>query len=51
MAIEKEYNNLKWYGMFKNILKEEVSNEQILPLKWVFKYKFNNNSYLQKLKA
>jgi hypothetical protein len=45
-AIEKEYNNLKYYGMFKTILKEEVSNKQILPLKWVFKYKFNSNSYL-----
>jgi hypothetical protein len=37
--------------MFKTIPKEEVSNEQILPLKWVFKYKFNSNGYLQKLKA
>ena len=37
--------------MFKTIPKEEANNEQILPLKWVFKYKFNSNSYLQKLKA
>ena len=37
--------------MFKTILKEEANNEQILPLKWVFKYKFNSNGYLQKLKA
>ena len=37
--------------MFKNIPKEEVSNKQIFPLKWVFKYKFNSNGYLQKLKA
>ena len=50
-AIEKEYNDLKRCGTFKTILKEEANNEQILPLKWVFKYKFNSNSYLQKLKA
>ena len=50
-AIEKEYNDLKRCGTFKTILKEEANNEQILPLKWVFKYKFNSNGYLQKLKA
>ena len=37
--------------MFKTVLKEKVSNKQILSLKWVFKYKFNSNGYLQKLKA
>ena len=31
--------------------KEEASNEQILPLKWVFKCKFDSDGYLQKLKA
>jgi hypothetical protein len=50
-AMEKEYNNLKCYGIFKTVLKEEVNNKQILLLKWVFKYKFDSNSYLQKLKA
>jgi hypothetical protein len=50
-AIEKEYNNLKRHRTFKMVLKKEVGNKQILPLKWVFKYKFNSNSYLQKLKA
>jgi hypothetical protein len=50
-AIKKEYNDLKRYKTFKTVLKKEVGNEQILPLKWVFKYKFNSNSYLQKLKA
>jgi hypothetical protein len=49
--MEKEYNNLKRRGIFKIVLKEEVSNEQILPLKWVFKYKFDSDGYLQKLKA
>ena len=44
--MEKEYNNLKRHKMFKTVLKEEVSNKQILPLKWVFKYKFNSNGYL-----
>ena len=37
--------------MFKTVPKEEASNEQILLLKWVFKYKFDSNGYLQKLKA
>jgi hypothetical protein len=32
-AIEKEYNDLKCYKIFKTILKEEVNNKQILPLK------------------
>jgi len=31
--MEKEYNNLKYQGIFKTVLKVEVSNEQILPLK------------------
>ena len=49
--MEKEYNNLKRCKIFKTVLKEKASNKQILPLKWVFKYKFNSNNYLQKLKA
>ena len=49
--MEKEYINLKRYRTFKTVLKEEVSNKQILLLKQVFKYKFDSNSYLQKLKA
>jgi hypothetical protein len=49
--MEKEYNDLKCCKMFKTVLKKEVSNKQILLLKWVFKYKFDSNSYLQKLKA
>ena len=49
--MEKEYNNLKRCGIFKTVLKTEVYNEQILLLKWVFKYKFDSDSYLQKLKA
>ena len=49
--MEKEYNDLKCQKIFKTVLKEEVSNKQILLLKWVFKYTFNSNGYLQKLKA
>jgi hypothetical protein len=49
--MEKEYNDLKRWGTFKSVLKEEANNEQILPLKWVFKYKFDSDGYLQKLKA
>ena len=49
--MEKEYNDLKCYKTFKTVLKEEAGNKQILSLKQVFKYKFNSNSYLQKLKA
>jgi hypothetical protein len=42
---------LKRYRTFKTVPKEEVGNKQIFSLKWVFKYKFNSDSYLQKLKA
>ena len=49
--MEKEYNDLKHWGIFKTVPKEKANNEQIFPLKWVFKYKFNSNGYLQKLKA
>jgi hypothetical protein len=49
--MEKEYNDLKRRGIFKTVPKEEAGNEQIFLLKWVYKYKFNSNSYLQKLKA
>jgi Reverse transcriptase (RNA-dependent DNA polymerase) len=49
--MEKEYNDLKRRGTFKIIPKEETSNKQILLLKWVFKYKFDSDGYLQKLKA
>jgi len=51
MAIEKKYTNLKSHGIFKIVLKAEAYNKQILLLKWVFKYKFNSDGYLQKLKA
>jgi len=44
--MEKEYNDLKRRGTFKTVLKEEATNDQILPLKWVFKYKFDSNGYL-----
>jgi len=50
-AIEKEYNDLKRQGTFKTVPKVEAGNEQILPLKWVFKYKLDSDGYLQKLKA
>ena len=49
--MEKEYNDLKRRRTFKIVLKEEASNKQILPLKWVFKYKLDSDGYLQKLKA
>ena len=51
--MEKEYNDLKRRGTFKIVpkAKTEACNEQILPLKWVFKYKLDSDGYLQKLKA
>ena len=45
-AIEKEYNDLKRRGTFKTVPKVAAANEQILPLKWVFKYKFDSDGYL-----
>ena len=44
--MEKEHNNLKRQEIFKTVPKAEASNEQILLLKWVFKYKFDSNGYL-----
>jgi len=44
--MEKEYNDLKRRGTFETVPKEEVYNEQILLLKWVFKYKFDSDGYL-----
>ena len=44
--MEKEYNDLKRRGIFKIVPKEEASNEQILLLKWVFKYKLDSDGYL-----
>jgi len=31
--MEKEYNNLKYHGIFKTVLKGKVINKQILLLK------------------
>jgi len=44
-AIEKEYNDLKRQGTFKTVPKAEACNEQILPLKWVFKYKLDQGGF------
>ena len=49
--MEKEYNDLKRRGIFKIVLKAKAGNDQILLLKWVFKYKLDSDGYLQKLKA
>jgi hypothetical protein len=42
---------LKRCEIFKTVPKVEVCNSQIFSLKWVLKYKFNSDDYLQKLKA
>ena len=44
-----EYKNLKYCQAFYTVLK--TSAIQILPLVWVFIYKFNTNGYLSKYKA
>jgi len=51
MAIEKEYTDLKRCGIFKTVLKVEAYNKQIFLLKWIFKYKFDSDGYLQNFKA
>ena len=48
----KEYTNLKRYGIWRTILRSKTGPQtQILPIMWVFIYKFDPHSYLVKYKA
>jgi hypothetical protein len=51
-AADKEFNALLQKGTFKYIEKAKVDPKaQVLPLMWVFSYKFNQDRYLLKHKA
>lgn len=46
-----EIKNLDGKGTYSTISRPQDRSVQILPLTWVFTYKFNSNGFLQKLKA
>lgn len=48
-AAEKEIGELAKKGTYEVVLKD--MQKEILPLTWVFKYKFNTDGYLEKFKA
>ncbi len=49
---DKEYNALLKKGTFEYIEKSKIdSKAQVLPLMWVFIYKFDQDGYLLKYKA
>ena len=50
-AMGLEYGDLQRRGAFTKVLKAQASNKQVIPLKWVFKYKFDEHGYLVKFKA
>ena len=49
-ATNKELNHLKDRGTFK-LTSRSTTQSAIVPLVWIFKYKFNNDGYLVKHKA
>ncbi len=49
-AANKKYNDLEQHGTFEHVSRTTATSK-ILPLKWVFDYKFDENSYLTKFKA
>jgi hypothetical protein len=51
LAAEEEYQKLNQKKTWVPISKELIQNHQILPLLWVFTYKFDENGYLSKFKA
>jgi hypothetical protein len=49
-AAEKEYSTLREQGTFSQASTHEVKG-QVLPMMWVFTYKFDEDGYLEKFKA
>src|SRR3954451_21726422 len=47
----KEYHDIKQQGTFQKVARQQAKGGQILPLIWVFKYKFDSDGYLIKYKA
>jgi hypothetical protein len=50
-AAIKEYGDLERRDTFRSVLKTTVIQEEILPLIWVFTYKFDTDGFLNKFKA
>lgn len=50
-AIGLEIRNLLRKGAFTKVPKAQALGKQVIPLKWVFKYKFDEHGYLVKFKA
>ena len=48
-AAEKEYGDLFWCKTFEKV--ERPQNARVLPVQWVFVYKFDTDRYLKKFKA
>jgi hypothetical protein len=38
-------------GAFKKVSRAQAEGKQVIPLKWVFKYKLDEHGYLVKFKA
>jgi hypothetical protein len=47
----KEYSDLDRQGTFWTVPIQEAIGHFIIPVMWVFTYKFNTNGYLVKFKA
>ena len=50
-ACAKEIHSLEERSTFSVVDRPKDVSKQVLPLRWVFAYKFNQDGYLQKLKA
>ncbi len=50
-AADKEYNDLRNRGTFQFVQKSDIDPKTIIPLMWVFTYKFDDDGYLIKYKA
>ena len=50
-AAQKEIEDLERRGTFKHVAVNEARAATVLPLIWVFKYKFDSDGYLEKFKA
>jgi hypothetical protein len=50
-AAHKEYSNLERKGTFRTVLAVETKGHFVIPVMWVFTYKFNTDGYLDRFKA
>lgn len=50
-AAAKEYTDLNSRGTFTSVSKSSVDSRKIIPVRWVFTYKFDTDGLLEKYKA